>query len=68
VIDAAPHVATLADSLLEPLPEPNAKTNSCTGTCNYNDVEHEENLNMTFKTMQKENGYGSRSDPRSFFF
>ena len=43
MIDAAPHLATLADSLLEPLPEPNAKTNTCTGTRNYNDVEDEEN-------------------------
>ena len=42
MIDAAPHVATLADSLPEAEPNANAHSDTCTGNGNDNDGEHEE--------------------------
>ena len=42
LIDAAPHVATLADSLPEAEPNANAHSDTCTGNGNDNDGEHEE--------------------------
>ena len=51
LIDVAPHVATLADSLLKP--EPNRNTNTCTVMVMLVIMLNMKRMNMTFKTMQK---------------